>query len=134
MRSLVVLVWLVVAALGLLRWSTGDVDRTGFALARALERAGLVDTPARRALYVGVVLVPVVAAAVTLAAALGARRLVGGLAVVLGAVTATAAVVALANDASGPGAVVTLGTGSLAAGAGGRLVMTRPATAGGRDG
>ena len=117
--------WLVVAALGLLRWSTGAAHRTGFALARALDRPGLVDTPARRALYVGVVLLPVVAAAATLAVALGARRLAGALVVVLGAVAVVAAAVALVNDATGPGAVVTLAAGSLAAGAGGRLVITR---------
>ena len=79
----------------LLPWvRTGRVTRSGLALAHSLRQAGFVDTLPRRVLFVAVELTPVLVAGAWAAAALRRPRLAAGAALLVGAVGATAAVVA----------------------------------------
>ena len=110
----------VVAAVALLPWHrSGSVERDGFELAGALEAAGFVDTTWRRALLIGVYLLPLGAAAAFTAAVAGRGRVAGACAVVSGAVAGAAALVTIdvAGGASGPVATLAAGLVALAAGA-----------------
>lgn len=65
---------------------SGGVRRTGFELARAADRAGLVTEGWQRLLLVGAFLLPMVAAVAFLAAVAGRPRWTGGVACVAAAV------------------------------------------------
>ena len=97
----------MVAAAALPWHRSGAVRRTGFELARSVERAGLVTAGWQRALVVAVALLPLLAGAVLLALAAGRPRVGAGLTLASGAVgLASAAVVARTPGGRQPGPAV----------------------------
>ena len=114
----------IVATVVLLPWHrSGTVERDGFELAGALDAAGLVDTTWRRALLVGVYLLPFGAALAFTAAAAGRARLAGAAAVVTGVVAIAAALVTLDVGGRAAGPLATLAAGLVAVAAGALAVL-----------
>jgi hypothetical protein len=117
----------VVAASAWLPWHrSGQVRRSGFALARIADSLGVVTGAPRRLLFVAVFLLPLLAASTFLAAALGSRRVTGLLACVTGTVgLASVAVVLRLSGGQQVGPVVALAASVTAVGCGLHLVLRR---------
>jgi hypothetical protein len=116
-----------VAAIGALPWHrSGSVRRTGFELARAADRVGVVTGGPRRFLFVCVALVPLGGALVLLAVVLGRLRVAGGLACSVGAVgLASVSVVLVSTDTAQPGPPIAAAAAVLAVTCGARLLLRR---------
>jgi hypothetical protein len=114
-----------VAGSALLPWHrSGRVTRDGFALARVADGLGLVTGGPRRALFVGVFLLPLLAALAFGAAVAGRHRWVASLVAVAGVVGLGSALVvfrALRFGESGP--VFAMVAGSVAVACGCRLLL-----------
>jgi hypothetical protein len=121
-----------VAAAALLPWHrSGSVRRNAFALARVADNLGLVTDGPRRALFTAVFLLPLLAAAVFLAAVAGNRRLVGASSCVAGIVgLASGAVVVRLSGGRQVGPVVAIAAAVTAVGCGLHLAITRKASDG----
>ena len=105
---------------------SGSVERDGFALARVADEIGLVTGSTRRVLFVGVFLLPVLAAATFLAIAAGRRRIAGvGASAVGGIGLASAVVVLRVSGGRQVGPVVTAMAALIAAGCGLSLILRR---------
>jgi hypothetical protein len=105
---------------------SGSVERDGFALARVADEIGLVTGGTRRILFVGVFLLPLLAAATFLAVAAGRRRLAGvGASAVGGIGLASAVVVLRFSGGRQVGPVVTATVALIAAGCGLSLILGR---------
>jgi hypothetical protein len=121
-----------VAASALLPWHrSGRVRRDGFALARVADDIGLVSGAPRQALFVGVFLLPLLAACAFLAAVAGARRIAGLCACGAGVVGLTSALVVLRQSGGRQvGPVVAIVAAVTAVGCGVHLVLSREASDG----
>lgn len=122
----------MVAAAALLPWHrSGEVRRNAFALARVAENLGLVSGGPRRALFVAVFLLPLLAASAFLAAVAGRRRMAGICACAAGGVgLASGAVVVRLSGGRQPGPVVAIVAAVAAVGCGSHLVLSRKASHG----
>jgi hypothetical protein len=118
--ALAVVAAVAVAGSALLPWHrSGRVTRDGFALARVADGLGLVTGAPRRALFVGVFLLPLLAALAFGAAVAGRRQWTGALVVAAGVVGLGSAFVvfrALRFGESGPVFAVVAGLAAVVCG------------------
>ena len=122
----------MVAASALLPWHrSGSVRRDAFALARVADNLGLVTGAARQVLFVGVFLLPLLAAASFLAVVAGGRRVAGVCACAAGVIGLSSALVVLRlSGGRQAGPVVAIAAAVVAVGCGVRLVLSREASGG----
>ena len=105
---------------------SGSVHRTGFALAGAADRLGLVTGGPRRILFVCAALLPLLTALAFAAAVARLSRVVGVLGCVVGVVgLASVAVVVGTTDTSQPGPPIAAVAALIAVACGARLVLRR---------
>jgi hypothetical protein len=104
---------------------SGSVGRRGYELARSLERVGEVDTPARRALFVAVHLLPLAAGLVLLGLALDRPRPAGIVAIAAGLVGCVTAVVGWRAGVRTPVLILTFSAGLAASSSGWMMATTR---------
>ena len=118
-----------VAASGLLPWArSGDVSRSGYALARAARDASLAGGPVTGAVALGVVVLPLLASLACVAARAGRRAAVAGCTLAAAALGTSAAGVVLGADLVEPrwGVLAGVAAAAVAAARATTLAGTRP--------